>query len=296
MKSIFIAITMVAGCTADTIDEPEDVIDDEGEMIEEPELVVEEGMGLAAGCTSALPTSIGGSIVGYPDNYSVNAAIGVHLVDSAGRSVDGGGTRCSVAANNCNGASNYAYFIRANPMISELGVPSSEPGMTRSWSRCVAPAVKRMYLEGYPRNALGKTDNTKYASTMSNRVDIPAGATVRYGMRFPRRFEYTGGGNTGNVNGWAYCNGQPTPVTRLNAWTLQPSTACGIRAYKSGGNIGNANGYWWIGPLAAGQCNAPAQAVGVVAHVTCNGTSMHQTKHVDIVRDKTLGAINFYFP
>jgi hypothetical protein len=152
-----------------------------------------------------------------------------------------------------------------------------------------------MYLEGYPRNPDGKTDHTKYASTMSNRVNVAAGSTVRYSMRFPVTFEH-GGGNTGNVNGWAMCNDRPTPVVRINGWTAQPSTACGIRAYQSGGNIKNENGYWWIGPFAAGQCGASSQPVNIVAHVKCNGVPMRQTKQVDIVRGKTIGAVNLYFP
>lgn len=245
-------------------------------------------------CPPERPISIGGDIRGYPDDFSINAVIGVHLVDASGRSVDGSGHACSPQANNCNGASNYAYFIRANPTVSPLGLDPSVPGQTRRWSRCVAPAVSRMYLEGYPRNPEGLTDHAKYASTMSNRVDM-SGGSVRYAMRFPTTWEY-GQGNTGNVNGWAWCNGQPTAVTRLNAWTAEPSTTCGIRAYQSGGNIQNPNGYWWIGPLAAGQCNAPSQAVNIVAHVTCGGQAMQQTRRVEIVRGKTIGAVNLYFP
>jgi hypothetical protein len=245
-------------------------------------------------CTAARPTSIGGNVEGYPDKFSINAVIGVHLLDAQNRSVDGGGTLCSVAAGNCNGASNYAYFIRANPTLSPLGLPADTAGTTRRWSRCVSTSVKRMYLEGYPRNPEGRTDHTKYASTMSNYVAL-SGATVRYSMRFAETFEH-GQGNTGNVNGWATCNGAPTQVLRINGWTREPSTACGIRAYKSGGNIENANGYWWIGPLVAGQCGAPSQPVGVVAHVNCNGVPMSRTRTIEIVKGTTVGAVNFAFP
>ena len=266
----------------------QDVGADAGVPVEMP------GDDLEEDCPPERPRSIGGDIRGYPDDFSVNASIGVHLVNASGGSVDGSGSPCSVAANNCNGASNYAYFIRANPTLDPTGLDPSVPGQTRRWSRCVATAVAHMYLEGYPRNPDGHTDHTKYASTMSNRVDLAAG-TVRYAMRFPTTWEY-GAGNTGNVNGWAWCHGQPTAVTRINAWTAQPSTACGIRAYQSGGHIGNPNGYWWIGPLAAGQCNAPSQAVNIVAHVTCDGIPMQETRRVDVVRGKTIGAVNLYFP
>lgn len=246
-------------------------------------------------CTPVRPISIGGDVFGYPDNNSVNTAIGVNLLDANQRNVDHNGALCSVAANNCNGASNYAFFLKTNPTVGVLGVPETTPGTTRRWSRCVSPKVTAMYLEGYPRTTSGSTDVTKYAETMSNRVEV-TGATVRYAMRFPIRFEYDAAqGDTGNANGFGRCHGVGTQLTRINAWSRDPSTACGIRAYQSGGAL-NSNGYWLLGPLAAGQCGASSQTVGIVAHVVCDGTAMTKTIDVEILRGQTIGAVNFEFP
>lgn len=266
----------------------------------EPVDAVEPGtleQGVAAGCTTSQPTSIGGGVYGHPDNHSVNASIGVELVDANGVPVDTLGRPCSGTTDTCISNSNYAFMVHINPGTSPLGTPSSTPGMTRSWSRCVAGNVASVYYEGYPRNESGVTDETRYGETMSNKMLVSSGATLRYDMRLPVRYEADAVmGNTGNANGWAYCNGAPTPVTRINGWTRTPNSGCGIHAYQSGGNINNANGYWWIGPLAAGQCNAPYQTVGVVVHVNCNGRDMAKTIDINITKGKTIGAVNYYFP
>jgi hypothetical protein len=253
--------------------------------------------GVAAGCTTSQPTSIGGGVYGHPDNNSVNASIGVELINANGVPVDELGRACSGTTDTCIGNSNYAFMVNINPGTSPLGTPSTTPGMTRSWSRCVAGNVTSVYYEGYPRNESGVTDETRYGETMSNKMLVSSGGTLRYDMRLPVRYEADAvTGNTGNANGWAYCNGSPTPVTRINGWTTTPNSGCGIHAYQSGGNINNANGYWWIGPLAAGQCNAAYQTVAVVVHVNCNGQDMAKTININITKGKTIGAVNYYFP
>lgn len=266
-----------------------------GSDVDEGDDLVNADQFLSAGCPASRPTSIGGYIIGS-DDYSVRAVVGVHMIDAQRRDVDVNGNVCDVDLNNCNGKSRYGHFVKFNENDDEFGIHPSVPGKDRFWSICVSAKVVATFWEGYPRGSDGKTNLTKYGETMSNRLNVTAGQTLRYNMRFPRRFEYNPKGNTGNVNGWATCHGQPTPVTRLNAWTNESSSTCGIRAYRSGGNIGNANGYWKSDGLAAGQCGRDYQIVNVVAHVNCNGGDMHKTIPVKIYKGKTVGAVNFHFP
>jgi len=247
--------------------------------------------GIASGCTSAKPIWVGGGVYGYPDNYTVHASIGVELVDANGKDVDESGVRCD-AGGKCVHPSQYAFMETVNDSVGPLGEPS---GGVRAWSRCVAGNVAAVYSEAYPRGLNDHTDETKYGETMSNRM-TPVNQVVRYDTRLPMRYEYDSRGNTGNVNGFAFCDGVKTQVTRINAWATAPNSACGIHAYQSGSRDLNPNGYWWLGPLAAGQCNAPSQEVEVVAHVQCRGKDMSKGVKVGITQGKTLGAVNLYFP
>jgi len=286
-NTVLTAMLLVAplGCT--------NVANDPGAEHEMVDLVANS---VAAGCTPNQPTSVGGGVWAYPDLASVNAAIGVGLMAN-GVPVDATGQPCSGSSDTCIGNSNYAFMVAVNPTLGPEGAPADTPGLTRSWSRCVAASVTDVYYEGYPRNQTGHTDESRYAETMSNRLGASAGAAIRYDMRFPVTYEADPAvGNTGNINGVAYCHGIGTPVTRINAWTTTSADGCGVHAYQSGGSDTAASGYYKIGPMAAGQCGMDHQTVSLVLHVNCDGRDMSQAKHVDVVRGRTIGAVNYHFP
>jgi hypothetical protein len=217
---------------------------------------------VASGCTADLPTRIGGSIYGYPDNNAVNALIGLDL-KSGGATVNVDGSLRTTAG--------YGLVQRVNQTLPATGSATG----TKSWGACVAGNVDQVFIEVYPQNANLQTDRTRYGGASHYRQPISSGVSNDVLLRLPVRYE-AGSNATGYVNGYITYNGarvDPAKITRVRAFSTGSGPDCGIEGFQADADelaySGSLNAtYYRLGVLAGGRCGAATQQYQITIECT----------------------------
>ena len=218
-------------------------------------------LAVAPGCDSNHPTFIGGPIYGYPDGRTLNALIGLDLVDSSNRKVDLNGVPCA-AGGSC--PSGYSAVEHINPDLPPEG--STDTTLDRAWGRCASSKITTGFFEIYPKNESGVTTKTRYGAAAHYRQPIIAGTAYNILLRLPVTFE-AAGGNTGMVNGYITYNGHKVPpenITRGRAFTLASGPECGIEGFSASADVKTYSAsldatYYRVAYLAGGRCGADSQ-------------------------------------
>jgi hypothetical protein len=237
-------------------------------------------------CDAAHPVRLTIGMFGI-DGYGVHATVGIDLADNS-QSVDRDG------APDLNKVA-YPLVLNYNTTYDYEGMPNGTPGQVRSWTGCVGANVTRVYIEAYPRDVTGKTNRTKYGSTVYQYISINGPGSYSVNMRFPIVTEWAAAlgrpGGTGNIFGHVTCNGAPAVPDhrRLRVWSSQPGSACGMRAYSASAELTDTTSPTYkFTALAGGQCYAPSQPVAVYVRGNCNGRYREIKKLVDVTTGKTL--------
>ncbi len=257
-------------------------------------LVVVQGPALAVapGCPSDHPTAIGGSIYGYPDNYSLNAMIGFDM-KAGSRTVNKDGVPPTTPG--------YGYIDTVNPTLPTTG--SGDLGLDRHWGRgdgtaslCVSGTIDSIYLEVYPRSPTGlggvlQTDKSRYGGSAHYRQPITPGANNQIALRLPLSDDL--GGNTGLVNGYLTYNGGPIPaadITRTRAFTLGGGPDCGVEGFSAGADelglsTSGTRTWYKIDRLAGGRCGAAAQRYSIqidCGNGFCGAPLVTMSREIDV--------------
>jgi hypothetical protein len=237
-------------------------------------------------CDAAHPVRLTIGMYGH-DNNSVHATVGIDLADNS-QSVDREGKP------DLNKVS-YPLVLNYNTTYDYEGKPKGTPGEVRSWTGCVGANVTRVYIEAYPRDVTGKTNRTKYGSTVYQYIAVNGPGTYKVDMRFPVVSEWAAArgryGDTGNIFGHVMCNGVPAVPDhrRLRVWSTQPGSACGIRSYSASAELTDTTSPTYkFTAIAGGQCNGPSQPAAVYVRGNCNGKYREVKKIVDVTTGKTL--------
>lgn len=239
---------------------------------------------VAPGCTSTRPTAIGGALYGYPDDYSLDALVGMDLANSSNQKVDIDGNVITVAS--------YSYVDRVNPTLPASGQPS---GGDRTWGQngttgylCVSAAVVTGFFEVYPKDPDGTTDKVRYGEAADQWDPISPGAVNTYDLRLPLRHDL--GGNTGDINGYITYGGHrvdPSAIV-MRVWPNDQGTACGVQGFSTSADSVGYSGsldatYYLIRALAGGQCWADSQSYRVYAYCyTVCGASRRTIEHTPV--------------
>jgi hypothetical protein len=257
-------------------------------------LPAQAALAVAPGCTSALPTAIGGGIYGYPDNRSLHALVGVDLVaGSTHVKVDG-------TANTSGG---YAYNDNVNPTLGADG-STDTTSYERVWGangsaayQCVAANVTQVFLEVYPKDTSGTTDKVRYGEAAHYYQPITSGVTNTIDLRLPLRYEL--GGNTGYVNGYITYNGRPVPdpnvpgdpnhIAPVRVWPAVGTTGpqCGVEGFSASADslgLGGAgtSTFYRVDALAGPRCGAATQDYRLDVTCVCGGTSVTLSRNISI--------------
>jgi hypothetical protein len=186
--------------------------------------------------------TIGGTIdgIGGPETRAVNALIGLDLKDASGQTLNRDGTPRT--------ASGYGIVVNVNTTLPPEGLADSSTA-TISWSADVPSNTTAVYLEAYPRDQNGKTNEARYGHAM--RHNIPIATSGPIDVHLP--LICAQGGTTGSIRGTATYQGSPMPLSRVVAWSIDqydPSLRPTL-----GWNIGTAldDGTYVIPNLASGQ-------------------------------------------
>jgi hypothetical protein len=264
---------------------------------------------VAAGCTADRPTSIGGTIAawgGKYDNWTVNAGVGIDLVDANGKSVNPDGT--------VNTRGTYGAVDWVNPT---LAVPGQATGGERTWglsgstgALCVASNVQRVYLEVYPKRPGGITDKTYMGGSQHHAWMLTVGAINTYALRLPVNT------STGGYNGYITDHGHKLNLgkqagqQRLTVRTWSNEGTCGVFGFSAaadqlGPSASRDADYYAVDHLAGGQCGAASQTYRSIVSLctwtaqssgalTCEGNRTI-TKTVRITAGQRVGAVDFAF-
>lgn len=241
----------------------------------------------AAACPSGQPTSIGGTLHGYPDNRSLNAMIGVDMKDSQGRQVDvNGRLRGDPLAAFCGG---YSWCERTNTDLGPEG--SGDQTLDQSWGRCVAGSVVQAFIEIYPQDQSLHTNKSRYGAAANYYQPITRGADNQIGLRLPATWE-AAAGNTGGVHGYLTYQGHRIPpenITRVRAFTHGRGPECGVEGFSAApdelGFSASLDATWYeVGFLAAGRCGAATQRYTLSWDCMCGGVKRTQSRIVDVAK------------
>lgn len=220
---------------------------------------------IAAGCTADKPTYVGGTIVGYPNNYALNAHIGtsVGYYDSSGklRIVMPDGTP------NTSTQGDYSWVDRINSDLPASGAPTGN----KTWGTCVSSKVTVFFSEIYPK-APGpdpltqRTDKSTYGSSAYYSGRVSVGQRLNLLLRAPVTYQ-AGNGNTGGIQGYVFNGTGYLPaanITGIRAFP-GPGSSCGVEGYSAAADrLGSATNpdrtYYKLDYLAGGQCGASYQS------------------------------------
>jgi hypothetical protein len=200
-------------------------------------------LAVGSGPASAVDTvPIGGTIdgVGGTETRAVNALIGLDLKDSNGQTLNSDGT--------VRTASGYGMVVNVNTTLPPEGLSDSSTA-TITWHADVPANTTSVYLEAYPRDQNGKTNEARYGHAMRHNVPIASSGPID--VHLP--LICSQGGTTGSIRGTATYQGSPMPLSRVVAWSIDqydPSLRPTL-----GWNIGTAldDGTFVVPNLASGQ-------------------------------------------
>ncbi|MCU1590847.1 MAG: hypothetical protein JWP11_2103 [Frankiales bacterium] len=186
--------------------------------------------------------TIGGTIdgVGGPETRAVNALIGLDLKDASGQTINRDGTART--------ASGYGIVVNVNTTLPPEGLADSSTA-TISWTADVPSNTSSVYLEAYPRDASGKTNEARYGHAMRHNVPIAGSGPID--VHLP--LICAQGGTTGTIRGTATLGGSPMPLSRVVAWSIDQFDP--VKLPTLGWNIGTAldDGTFVVPNLASGQ-------------------------------------------
>jgi hypothetical protein len=186
--------------------------------------------------------TIGGTIdgLGGPETRAVNALIGLDLKDSSGQTLNRDGTPRT--------ASGYGIVVNVNTTVPPEGLSDSSTA-TITWSADVPSNTTNVYLEAYPRDQNGRTNEARYGHAM--RHNIPLATSGPIDVHLP--LVCAQGGTTGSIRGTATFQGAPLPLSRVVAWSIDQYDA--VSRPTLGWNIGTAldDGTYVVPNLASGQ-------------------------------------------
>ena len=202
----------------------------------------------AQSATAADTITIGGVIDGS-DGRAVNALLGLDLKDSSGR---------TLASDGCPQVdcpfSGYGLVVNINqgkngqPKLTAEGSSDTSTAVIR-WSADVPAATRVVYLEAYPQDETLHTNEARYGHAMRHNFAVPTSGDIDVHLPLicPQ------GGSTGSIRGTAVKDGQPLPLKRVVAWSMDQYDAT-VRP-TLGWNIGTANsdGTFVVPNLASGQ-------------------------------------------
>jgi hypothetical protein len=225
----------------------------------------------------AYPQLVNFATIYGEDGRAVNELIGISYVDGSGSALDGY-VEQGATSGACGG---YSACHAVNPTLPASG--STTEGVT-SLSYCVAANVAGVWIEEYPRDPQGVTDESRYGEADYNepRNAFDGSGVATLDGRLPMRYDQ--GGNTGFLRGNVTCDGAPVVPTRLNAWSNDGGTACGIQGFSAGGLVSPTGYNYMFQYLAGGQCYAPSQYYQVQMHADCEGSSMEKTQYAYVIR------------
>ena len=186
--------------------------------------------------------TIGGTIdgIGGSETRAVNALIGLDLKDASGQTLNRDGT--------VRTASGYGIVINVNPTLPPEGLSDSSTA-TITWSADVPANTSTVYLEAYPRDANGKTNEARYGHAMRHNVPIANSGPID--VHLP--LICSQGGTTGTIRGTATFGGGTMPLQRVVAWSMDQYDP--VQLPTLGWNIGTASddGTYVLPNLASGQ-------------------------------------------
>jgi hypothetical protein len=196
-----------------------------------------------SGPASAVDTvPIGGTIdgVGGSETRAVNALIGLDLKDSNGQTLNSDGT--------VRTASGYGIVVNVNTTLPPEGLSDSSTA-TITWHADVPSNTSSVYLEAYPRDPNGKTNEARYGHAMRHNVPIANAGPID--VHLP--LICSQGGTTGSIRGTATLGGSPMPLQRVVAWSIDLFDP--VKLPTLGWNIGTAldDGTYVVPNLASGQ-------------------------------------------
>ena len=197
--------------------------------------VVGDSAPAGAACVSGTKT-FSGTVQGE-DSRFVNVLIGIELFAGNQR----------VDANGCPSTQHYHIVKTLNTSLAADGAVSGS-GLTRNWSVQVPSNVTRAYVEVYPRssqtNPPGKTDKSRYGTTMHHDTPITASPNIR----LPLNCGLSGGGiegGNGTITGRVLRNGRAVTPDSVIVFSLGPNSSpkilgWGIANVVSGGFVAEA--------------------------------------------------------
>lgn len=249
---------------------------------------------IADGCTTDRPTFVGGTLIGYPNNYALDAHIGssVGYYDSTGKlhvvMPDG--------QPNPSNQGDYSWVDHMNPDLDASGAPQGDI----NWGQCVASNVTHYFIEIYPKApaidptdpasvAVQKTDKSTYGSSAYYSGTVSVGQRLNLLLRAPVTFQ-AGNGNTGGVQGYISNAGSYLPsssISRIRAFP-GPGSTCGVEGYSAAADVlvsatNPDRTYYKLDYLAGGQCGAPYQSYQLQASCTCGKSFV---KVINVVKGK----------
>jgi hypothetical protein len=200
-------------------------------------------LAVGSGPASAVDTvAIGGTIdgVGGTETRAVNALIGLDLKDSNGQTLNSDGT--------VRTASGYGIVVNVNTTLPPEGLSDSSTA-TITWRADVPANTTSVYLEAYPRDQNGKTNEARYGHAMRHNVPIANSGPID--VHLP--LICSQGGTTGSIRGTATLGGSPMPLQRVVAWSIDLFDP--VKLPTLGWNIGTAldDGTYVVPNLASGQ-------------------------------------------
>jgi hypothetical protein len=185
---------------------------------------------------------IGGVIdgIGGGETRAVNALIGLDLKDASGQTLNSDGT--------VRTASGYGIVVNVNTSLPPEGTADSSTA-TIAWSADVPTNTSTVYIEAYPRDASGRTNEARYGHAMRHNVPLANGGPID--VHLP--LICAQGGTTGAIRGTATFGGGVMPLQRVVAWSMDQYDPVGLPTL--GWNIGTAldDGTYVVPNLASGQ-------------------------------------------
>src|SRR3954470_13215327 len=231
-------------------------------------------LGASSQQAAAIDTITIGGVIDGSDGFAVNALLGLDLKDAAGRTLDRNGclqTDCPFTG--------YGMVVNINqgkngqPKLTAEGSSDTSTATIR-WTADVPSNTTAVYLEAYPQDETLHTNEARYGHAMRHNFPVPTNGDVD--VHLP--LICSRGGTTGSISGTATKNGQPLPLKRVVAWSMDQYDR--VVTPIVGWNIGTAgaDGSFVVPNLASGQ----KYQVWTTAADAADGTPGQLVKTTDV--------------
>lgn len=159
-----------------------------------------------------LPPVLTGTVLGS-DGRAVDALLGFDWLDAQGHRLDRNGCVQSAACP----VPGYGTVLRVNPDLVATGTADTATATT-TFSVQPPPGAARLFLEAYPQDQTHRTNEARYGHAMRHSVALPYDGPLPVTLPLVLCDE---GGLVGTVRGTATKDGQPLPLKRVVAWSLE---------------------------------------------------------------------------